>query len=120
MGAQDSTPAPVPDVVLARLALAATRAIPGVAGISRGRYALARTFGLGGETVDGVQLTHGADGLRVEVHLVVRLVPIPPLAEAVRAVIATTAAGMGTPVAAVDVWVDELHVDDVEGEEGAG
>ncbi len=109
------------DVTLARAALGATRAVPGVAGISRGRYAIARTFGLGGETVEGVQLTHGDDGLRVEVHVVAQLVPIPPLADAVRAAIATTVAGAGGTVAAVDVWVDDLRVEgDAATEEGRG
>jgi len=109
------------DVTLARAALDATRAVPGVAGISRGRYAIARTFGLGGETVEGVQLTHGDDGLRVEVHVVARLVPIPPLADAVRAAIATTVAGAGGAVAVVDVWVDGLRVEgDAETEEAIG
>ncbi len=110
------------DVTLARAALDATRAVPGVAGISRGRYAIARTFGLGGETVEGVQLTHGDDGLRVEVHVVARLVPIPPLADAVRAAIATTVARAGVAVTDVDVWVDDLRADDAvrQGEEGVG
>jgi len=109
------------DVTLARAALVATRAVPGVAGISRGRYAIARTFGLGGETVEGVQLTHGPDGLRVEVHVVVWLAPIPPLADAVRAAIATTVARVGGVVTVVDVWVDDLRVEgDAETEEGRG
>jgi len=115
------TPAAPTDVALARLALAATRAVPGVAGISRGRYAIARTFGLGGETVEGVQLTHALEGLHVEVHVVVQLVPIPPLAAAVRAAVATTVAGAGGAVAGVDVWVDGLCVEgDAETEEAIG
>ncbi len=109
------------DVTLARAALDATCAVPGVAAISRGRYAIARTFGLGGETVEGVQLTHGDDGLRVEVHVVAQLVPIPPLADAIRAAVATTVAGTGASVAVVDVWVDGLHMEgDAEMEEGIG
>jgi len=109
------------DVTLARAALVATRAVPGVAGISRGRYAIARTFGLGGETVEGVQLTYGDDGLRVAVHVVAHLVPIPPLADAVRAAIALTVAGVGGAVTNVDVWVDDLRVEgDAETEEGVG
>jgi len=119
--AWESPPDALPDdVTLARAALGATCAVPGVAGISRGRYAIARTFGLGGETVEGVQLTHAPEGLRVEVHVVVRLVPIPPLADAVRAAVATAAAAGGV-VAAVDVWVDDLRVEgDDEAEEGKG
>ena len=122
MDARESLPAAAPDdVTLARAALAATCAVPGVAGISRGRYAIARTFGLGGETVEGVQLTHGDDGLRVEVHVVVRLVPIPPLAGAVRAAVALTVARVGGVVTVVDVWVDDLRVEgEDEAEEGVG
>jgi len=109
------------DVTLARAALDATRAVPGVAGISRGRYAIARTFGLGGETVEGVQLTHAPEGLHVEVHVVARLVPIPPLADAVRAAVALTVSRVGGVVAIVDVWVDDLRVEgDAEMEEGIG
>jgi uncharacterized alkaline shock family protein YloU len=120
--ARESHPDTLPDdVTLARAALGATRAVPGVAGISRGRYALARTFGLGGETVEGVQLTHGDDGLRVAVHVVVWLVPIPPLADAVRAAVALAVAGAGGAVAAVDVWVDDLRAEgDAETEEARG
>jgi len=99
------------DVALARAALAATRNVAGVAGISRGRYAIARTFGLGGEAVEGVQLTHDDAGLRVEVHVGVRPVPIPPLADAIRAAVVAALAPAGIVVAAVDVWIDELRVD---------
>jgi len=109
------------DVTLARAALGATCAVPGVAGISRGRYAIARTFGLGRETVEGVQLTHAPEGLRVEVHVVAHLVPLPPLADAIRATVATTVAEAGASVAVVDVWVDGLRVEgDAEMEEGVG
>jgi len=120
--ARERPPDALPDdVTLARAALGATRAVPGVAGISRGRYAIARTFGLGGETVEGVQLTHGDDGLRVAVHVLVRLVPIPPLADAIRAAVATTVAGAGGAVAVVDVWVDDLRAEgDAETEEAIG
>ena len=97
------------DVTLAQAALAATRGVPGVVDINRGRYAIARTLGLGGRVVEGIQLTREPEGLRVQVHVVVQPVPLPPLAEAVRAAIATTLRGLGAPVTAVDVWVDDLH-----------
>jgi hypothetical protein len=104
------------DVTLAQAALAATCGVPGVAGISRGRYAIARTFGLGGTAVEGIQLTRAPEGLHVEVHVVVRLVPIPPLATAVRAAIATTLRRLEAPVTAVDVWVDDLCLSAAEEE----
>ncbi len=107
------------DVTLARAALAATRAVVGIVGISRGGYALARTFGLGGDVVEGVQLTLAPEGLRVEAHVVVRLVPLPALSTAVRAAVATALGDLGVPVTAVDVWVDGLRVEgDAETEEG--
>ena len=112
MGAVTETSAD--DVTLARSALAATRGVPGVANISRGRYAIVRTFGLGGTVVEGVQLRHEPEGPHVEVHVVVQLVPIPPLADAVRAAVAAALAGLGHPVTAVDVWVDELRVSATE------
>ncbi len=99
------------DVTLAQAAVAAIRAVPGVAGISRGRDALARTFGLGGAVVEGVQLTPEPEGVHVAVHVVARLVPVPALAEAVRAAVATALAVRGRPVTAVDVWVDALQGD---------
>jgi len=109
------------DVAVARAVLAAVRAVPGVAGISRGRYAIARTFGLGGDAVEGVQITHAEDGLRVEAHVVVRLVPIPPLAAAIRAAVVAALAGAGDAIAAVDVWVDGLCEDeDDDTKEGMG
>jgi hypothetical protein len=43
------------DVMLAQSALAATRGVPRVAHISRGRYVIARTYGLGGTVVKGIQ-----------------------------------------------------------------
>ncbi len=53
--------------------------------------------------------------------MVARLVPIPPLADAVRAAVALTVAGAGGAVTAVDVWVDDLRAEgDDEAEEGIG
>jgi hypothetical protein len=96
---------PADDVTLAQAAVAATRGVPGVVDINRGRYATARTFGPGGRVVEGIQLTHEPEG----VHVVVQRVPIPLLVEAVRAALATTLRGLGSPVTAVDVWVDDLR-----------
>lgn len=98
------------DVTLARVAMATTRAVPGVADISRGRYAIARTFGPRGEIVEGVQLTPSPEGLHVEVHVVVTLVPLPPLAAAIRTAVAAALTALGHPVTAVDVWVDDLRL----------
>ena len=105
---------PPDDVTLAQAALAAAREVPGVAGVSRGRYAIARTFGLGGRVVEGIHLRPEPAGLHVEVHVVVQPVPLLPLAEAVRAAIATTLWGLGVPVTAVDVWVDDLRLSAAE------
>lgn len=106
------------DMTLARAALVATRGVPGVVDISPGRYARARTFGLAGETVEGIQVTHTLEGLHAEVHVVVRLTPLPALAEAVRRAVALALAERGCPVAAVDVWVDALREDAPDAEEG--
>jgi hypothetical protein len=97
------------EVLVARAALMAAGGVAGVAGISRGRYAVARTFGLGGTVVEGVQLSQTAAGLHVELHVTVQLVPIPPLAAAVRAAVAAVLDGLGVPAASVDIWVDALH-----------
>jgi len=103
-------------VVLARAAVDATLGVAGVAGISRGRYAIARTFGATGAVIEGVQITEVDAGLHVEVHIVVALVPIPPLAAAVRAAVAGAFYQLGATVTSVDVWVDALHLTD--GQEG--
>lgn len=104
------------EVTLARAVLAATHGVAGVAGISRGRFAIARTVGLGGTAVEGVQLTPSATGLQVEVHIVAEFVPIPSLAAAVRDAVASAMRHLDTQVASVDVWVDALRV--AEPEEG--
>lgn len=110
MGAAEEAAAPRSvELALARLVLAAAVGVPGVAGISRGRFAVARTSGLGGEAVEGVQLTPMAGGWRVEVHLIVHPAPIPALADAVRAAVAAATARAGARVAAVDIWVDALR-----------
>src|SRR5918912_4060643 len=97
------------DVTLARAAPAAARDVPGVVDIGRGRYAIARTFGLGGSVVEGIQLSREPEGLHVQVHVAVQPVPLPALAEAMRAAIATTLRGLGARVTVVDVWVDDLR-----------
>jgi hypothetical protein len=104
------------DADLARAALTATRAIPGVSDISRGRYTVARAFGRRGNVVEGVQFTPEAQGLRVELHVAVRLVPIPPLAQAIRSAVAKVLARQGVFVSAVDVWVDALRTAEAEEE----
>ena len=53
-----------------------------------------------------------ANWQRVQRHQ--SLVPIPPLAEAVRAAVAATLRGLGAPVTAVDVWVDDLRLSAAE------
>jgi hypothetical protein len=96
------------DIDLARAALVAAQGVPGVAGISRGRYAIARTFGLGGISVEGVQLAYEPEGLQVEVHLVSSLVPLLPLADAVRVAVADALTDLGVSVTAVHVWIEAV------------
>lgn len=107
---EDLLPTALDPLLLARAALAAARGVAGVVGISRGRYAIARTAGLGGTVVEGVQLSDGASGLQVELHLVVGYVPIPPLARAVRVAVAGALGRLGAEVAVVDVWVDAIRL----------
>lgn len=103
-----AAPATRDDMALARAVLAAAGTVDGVAGVSQGRYAMARTFGLGGDVVEGVHLAHLADGLAVEVHLVTLLVPLRPLADHVRAAVAAALARPDEPVVRVDVYIDAL------------
>lgn len=101
-------------LTLAYGALDAACTVPGVVGISRGRYAIARTFGIGGAAVEGVQMIQAPRGLHVEIHLVVGLCPLLALAAAVRIAVAGALAVLGGEVTAVDVWIDRLS------EEAAG
>ena len=105
------------DLTVARAARVATSRVRGVVAINRGRDALARTYGLGGAVVEGVQLRHAADGLHVEIHVVAALVPLLALAATVRAAVAATLAAMDTRVAAVDVCIDDLWLGDGAREE---
>jgi uncharacterized alkaline shock family protein YloU len=103
------------EVTIARAALAAAHGVAGVAGISRGRYAIARTIGLGGTVVEGVQVTPSTAGVEVEVHIVAEFVPIPALATAVRDAVAAAVRRLDTPISTVDVWVDGLRMPEPEG-----
>lgn len=106
----DGGPHGMPDeFTLARAVLAATLGVAGVVGIGQGRYAVARTVGLGGRTVEGVLLAPSTAGLSVEVHIVADWVPLPALAAAVRSAVIAALRSLGTAIAGVDVWVDELR-----------
>lgn len=108
---QEDVAAPIDEVVLARAVLAAASSVAGVCGISRGRYAVARTFGDGGEVVEGVQFTSSPDGMAIEVHLLITLTPIPALAAAVRQRIVNVLQLHGAAVTTIDVWIDALMLD---------
>ncbi len=103
--------------MVARAARVATSRVPGVVAISRGRYARALTYGLGGAVVEGVQVRHAPDGLHVEIHVVADVVPLLPLAATVRVAVATALGVWETPIAAVDVCIDDVWMGDGTREE---
>lgn len=95
-------PAPVPGAPLsvrqevARAALHAARALPGVAGGDPGPARMCITSDPELGPLHGVAVTAQSDGrYAVELCLVARLVPLHPLAEEVRAAVEATAAARG-------------------------
>lgn len=84
--------------------------MPGVVGLRPGALGLGMTSG-GGHRVDGVVVTALRDGrYEVDLHLVCALVPLPPLAERVRAAVlgGSDAAGFGDAVGPVHVRFEEI------------
>jgi len=101
------------DLAVARAAAAAARGVPGVAGLTPGRFAEAATYGPG-EVVRGVAVRRLPGGRVVEVH--VRAVyapalPLPALADRVRRAVGAAVAALGAgPAGPIDVAVDDLEV----------
>jgi hypothetical protein len=101
------------DLAVARAAAAAARGVPGVAGVTPGRFAEAATYGPG-EVVRGVAVRRRPGGWAVEVH--VRAVyapalPLPALAARVRRAVGAAVAALGAgPAGPIDVAVDDLAV----------
>ncbi len=96
------------DAPLAQVIGLAARGVAGVAGLSGAPDGSAPPSDREGELVAGVQYTRTAAGLLVVLHLVALPVPLLPLAAAVRTAVAAAVAQVGSPAAAVDVWVDAL------------
>lgn len=95
---------------LARVAAAAARSVPGVAALDAGPSGTLSTA-LGAARVTGVRVAAGPGGrYDVAVGVVARLVPLHPLAEAVRALVAERARVAGLDGVVGDVTV---HVADV-------
>lgn len=101
----------VSEMAIARAVAAAVRGVPGVAGLSAGRFAVAATYGAG-EAIQGVAVIRSGEGLVVAVHLRVVYADgliLPALAERVRAAVREILVALGTePVARLDVAIDNL------------
>ena len=94
-------------VRLGRLALEAALAVPGVVRGHGGRMGLAFTND-GGERLEGVVATVLPDGsVGLELHLEAELVPLPALAEAVRAAV-LRAVGTSDPVGPVAIRFEDV------------
>lgn len=96
---------------LARLAREASLAADGVVCAAPGPLGLRATV-VGRERVAGVVALAEADGrYGVTLHLTARLVPLPPLAEQVRARVreAASAAGLADSLGSVDVAIDDVE-----------
>lgn len=101
------------ELAIARAVAGAVQQVPGVAGISPGRFAEAATYGPGAR-VRGVVVRWGANGLEVAVHLRVVYGPalvLTALADqarrAARQAIADLEAG---PIRRIDIAIDDLLV----------
>lgn len=109
---QDSAP-DTGELAIARAVAAAARGVPGVAGVSRGRFAAAATYGPG-EVVRGVVVRRLPGALAVEVHLRAVYAPslvLPALADQVRRTVrAAVEVVAAEPVGRIDVAFDDLRV----------
>lgn len=102
---------PTRRVLLARAALGAALAVPGVAGPTAGRAGLHVTADRS-ERLAGVTAAADAGGrFSVDLYLVARLVPLAPLVEAVRRRVADAAmaAGLGDALGAVNVTIADVE-----------
>ena len=109
-GAPARSRPPSTRVRMARLALETALAVPGVAGGHGGRMGLAFTNDAG-ERLQGVIATALPGGkVGLELHLVADLVPLYPLADAVRERVtgAAAAAGLAGALGPVDVAIDDV------------
>jgi hypothetical protein len=90
---------------LARLARETSLRVPGVVGTDTGPIGLFITVG-GGERLEGVMcVATTGGGYEISLRLACALVPLPQLAEQVKAAVAATAADAGIPLESVSVHV---------------
>jgi uncharacterized alkaline shock family protein YloU len=105
----------LPEYVIARALVQATRAVPGVADIYAGRLGEIATYGRGSR-VPGVRVWTEAAHLRVEAHVVAAYAPdlvLPVLADAVRSRLRQQLHDLGvTAIGTIDVVVDDLRLDE--------
>ncbi len=109
-GAGSTVPAVSERLVLARLALAAALSAPGVVGSDAGRLGTRTTLD-GLARLPGVTAVVLPDGrYGVSLYLVARLVPLHPLAERVRALVARAAAtaGLAAALGPVDIAFENV------------
>ena len=103
------------ELAIARAVLAAVRAVPGVAGVSPGLFAVAATYGPG-EVVRGVaarRAAGAAGALDLEVRVVAAYAPaadLPELAARVRGAARRAVEALGAgPARSIDVAIDGLR-----------
>ncbi len=103
--------APSPRVELAALTRDVALAIEGVVGLDSGAGGLFVTAG-GGVQVPGVRCVAAPEGgYDVSLRLVCRVVPLPALADGVRAAVVTAAAIAGLKLATVTITIADIDVD---------
>lgn len=103
------------DVTLARAAIAAACAMPGIAGVSPSHGVEVATYGPG-ETVRGVAVSRSSGKMGLSLHLIARYdsaLALPALAEQVRGAVRDAVAALGEgPPGAIDVAFEDLHVEE--------
>jgi uncharacterized alkaline shock family protein YloU len=105
---------PVDELVIARAVHAAVSAVPGVAGVSPGRFAETATYGPG-ERVRGIAVSRAAGALDVEIRLIAvyaEATSLPAVADQVRRAARRAVEALDAgPVRRVDIVIDDLRVE---------
>ena len=104
---------PVDEMGIARVVVGTAQRVPGVAGVSPGRFVEAATYGAG-ESVRGVVVQRLGDALAVELHLravYAHSLVLPALADRVRRAVREDVGALGVePIRRLDIAFDDLQV----------
>lgn len=100
------------EITVARAAAAAAQRVSGVAGLGRGIFANAETYGPG-QTIRGVVVTRCDGALTCDVHVIAaypEAVNLLELADRIRSAVRQAVEDLGESARRIDVAVDDLIV----------